>query len=109
MNSQNNIFLTSDAGDKSAYIRMMEATVHAIAESMDHPHAYAGMPPYELREALHIDDLLPAKGCGFDAVLAEIKEKVLPNFVRPMSTNYMAHLHGSALLESIAAEIIIAT
>ena len=107
--SKNNLFLTSSEADKKSYIEMMEATVNAVASAMDHPHAYAGMGPYELREAVHTDELLPAKGCGFDAVLEDIKAKILPNLVRPMSTNYMAHLHSAVLLESIAAELIIAT
>lgn len=109
MNFQNNVFLTAGADEKSAYLRMMEQTIRAAAEAMTHNDAYAGMPPYELRKALHLDELLPPKGCSFEEVLDEVKEKILPNLVRPMSTNYMAHLHGSALLESIAAEIIIAT
>ena len=60
--SQNNLFLTPDSGDKSAYIRMMESTVHAIAEAVDHGQAYAGMGPYELRAAVHSEELLPAQG-----------------------------------------------
>ena len=107
--SQNNLFLTPDSGDKSAYIRMMESTVHAIAEAVDHGQAYAGMGPYELRAAVHSEELLPVKGRGFDEILSEVKEKILPNLVRPMSTNYMAHLHSPALLETIAAEIILST
>lgn len=110
MNFPNNdIFLTSGAEEKAAYIRMMDAAIHAAAEAMTDPQAYAGMPPYELRKALHLDELLPAKGCSYEEILSEVKVKILPNLVRPMSTNYMAHLHGSALLESIAAEIFIAT
>ncbi len=107
--SKSNLFLTSSDADKKSYVEMMEATVKAVASAMDHPHAYAGMGPYELREAVHTDELLPAKGCSFDAVLEDIKAKILPNLVRPMSTNYMAHLHSAVLLESIAAELIIAT
>ena len=109
MNFPNDVFLTSGAEEKAAYIRMMQATIEASAAAMNHADAYAGMPPYELRKALHLEELLPEKGCSFDEILSEVKEKILPNLVRPMSTNYMAHLHGSALLESIAAEIIIAT
>ena len=107
--SKNNLFLTSSDADKKSYVEMMEATVKAVASAMDHPHAYAGMGPYELRDAVHTDELLPASGCSFDAVLEDIKAKILPNLVRPMSTNYMAHLHSAVLLESIAAELIIAT
>lgn len=87
---------------------MMDATVRAIAASLADTQAYAGMPPYELRETLHTDDLLPDEARCFDAVLEEVKAKVLPNLVRPMSTNYMAHLHCAALPETIAAEAIIA-
>ncbi|MBR7121628.1 MAG: aspartate aminotransferase family protein [Lentisphaeria bacterium] len=109
MSSKNNLFLTSENSGKEAYIEMMEATIRAVAASMVDEQAYAGMPPYELRAAVHTDELLPARGAGFDAVLAEIKDKVLPNLVRPASTSYMAHLHSAALLETIAAEVIIAT
>ena len=107
--SQNNLFLSPEKGDKEAYVSMMESTVRAIADAVDHGQAYAGMGPYELREAVHTDELLPAKGCSFDEILDEVKEKVLPNLVRPMSTNYMAHLHSAALLETIAAELILST
>ena len=109
MSSKNNLFLTSSDSDKKAYVEMMEATINAIAASMVDEQAYAGMPPYELRDAVRTDELLPAKGCGFEAVLEEVKAKILPNLVRPASTNYMAHLHSAALVESIAAELIIAT
>ena len=109
MSSQNNLFLTSQADSKKSYIEIMEATIRAIAASLTDDQAYAGMPPYELRAALHTDELLPENGCSFAAVLEEMKEKILPNMVRPASTNYMAHLHCAALVESIAAELVIAT
>lgn len=108
MNLPDNLFLTPADSDKQAYIRMMDATVRAIAASLADTQAYVGMPPYELRETLHTDDLLPDEARCFDAVLEEVKAKVLPNLVRPMSTNYMAHLHCAALPETIAAEAIIA-
>lgn len=109
MNSKNNLFLTSANSDKEAYVQMMTATVNAVAASMTDEQAYAGMPPYELRESVHTDVMLPEKGCGFEAVLDEVKNKILPNLVRPASTNYMAHLHSAALLESVAAEVVIST
>ena len=107
--SASNLFLTSGTADKKAYVEMMGAMVDAIASAMDHPKAYAGMGPYELRAAVHTDELLPAKGCGFDAVMEEVRSRILPNLVRPMSTDYMAHLHSAVLMESIAAELVIAT
>ena len=109
MNLPDKFFLTDDAAGRNTYLQMMTATAQAVADSMNHPHAYAGMPPYELRKLLACKDLLPENGMGFEAVLQELSEKVLPNLVRPMSTGYMAHLHSPSLLESIAAEIVIAT
>ena len=103
------MFLTPDAADKASYIEMMTATAQAVAAAMDHPHAYAGMEPYTLRAAVHTDEMLPEKGSDFAAILEEVKARILPNLLRPMSTNYMAHLHSPALLESIASELIIAT
>jgi L-2,4-diaminobutyrate decarboxylase len=41
--------------------------------------------------------------------MAETAAKILPNMVRPMSTDYMAHLHCGALIETVAAELIIAS
>ena len=107
--SKNNLFLSQSDADKKAYSDMMNATVNAIVASLDHPHAYAGMPPYELRAAIRTNELLPENGLGFEAVLKEVEEKVLPNLLRPMSTGYMAHLHSPAVLESIAAELILST
>ena len=106
---QNKLFLSPDAADKNAYVKMMTAMTQAIADSFDHGDAYAGMPPYELRAALHTEELLPENGCSFEEMLQVVSEKVLPNLVRPMSTGYMAHLHCPALLETIAAELVIAT
>ena len=106
---QSKLFLTPDSADRAAYVAMMESTIRAIADSVNHSQAYAGMGPYELREAVHSDELLPAAGSSFEQILDEVKAKILPNLVRPMSTNYMAHLHSPALLETIAAEIILST
>ena len=105
----NSIFLTDSPADKNAYVQMMTAAVNAAADAMCHSQAYAGMPPYELRKLIADTQILPDSGEGFEAVMQEIKTKILPNLVRPMSNSYMAHLHGPALLESIAAEIFIAT
>ena len=107
--SQSNLFLTSSAADKAEYIRMMDATVRAVAASMDHGKAYAGMTPENLRALVRTEELLPEKSMGFDELLKEVSEKILPNFLRPSSTNYMAHLHSSVLLESVAAELILST
>ena len=107
--SQNNLFLTSDISDRAEYQRILEKTARAIADSMTSPAAYEGLTPDELKKVIRLQELLPEKGLGFDKVLEETSEKILPNFLRPSSTSYMAHLHSPALLESIAAELILST
>ena len=107
--SASKLFLTCDEGDKALYTAMMESTVRAVVDSMSHGKAYAGMTPENLREAVRVDELLPENGLGFERLMDEVKEKILPNFLRPSSTSYMAHLHSSVLLESVAAELILAT
>ena len=106
---QSNLFLTTDPADKAEYIRMMDATARAVAESMTHAKAYAGMTPENLRALIRTGELLPEKSMGFQELLKEVSEKILPNFLRPSSTCYMAHLHSSVLLETIAAELILST
>ncbi len=107
--SKSNLFLTAADDDKAEFTRMMDATVRAITASMDHGKAYAGMTPENLRALVQTDELLPENGMQFDELLAEVSQKILPNFLRPSSTSYMAHLHSSVLLESVAAELILST
>ncbi|MBP5707032.1 MAG: aspartate aminotransferase family protein, partial [Spirochaetales bacterium] len=71
--------------------------------------AYAGLSPADLKKAIHQEYILPNEGVGFDTVLSDLKRQILPNFLRTSSTDYMAHLHSPALIESIAAELIIAS
>ena len=106
---QNNLFLTLDPQAQAEYQRILQDTVKAVIASMDHADAYAGMTPDELKTIVRSHDLLPENGLGFDEVLKRVESVILPNLLRPSSTGYMAHLHSAALLESIAAELIIAT
>lgn len=73
------------------------------------PRAYSGPTPEDLKQIIQAETLLPTEGYGFDAVLNNTVKKILPNFVRPSSTGYMAHLHSPAVIESIAAELILST
>lgn len=102
-----NYFLTDSETDKELYSSMMAKTTAAILDSFDNSKAYTGPEPMELKEAIHMDSILPEKGLGFDAVLDMAREKILPNMLRPSSTDYMPHLHSPALMESLAAEQII--
>ncbi|MBR2904697.1 MAG: aspartate aminotransferase family protein [Lentisphaeria bacterium] len=103
------LVLTENAADKMEYKRMISLAVEKILASLDSGDAYKGLTPEKLRERVHTDELLPESGLGFDAVMEETAEKILPNFLRPFSTSYMAHLHSSALLESIVSELILST
>ena len=69
---KNILFLTPERSGKEQFTEMIESTLHAITDSMDHGKAYAGMAPFDLRAALRSDEILPAEGIGFDAVLAEV-------------------------------------
>jgi len=102
-------FLNNEQKNKDAYAQMIEATVEAIIASIVDNTAYAGKSPQELQQLIKRPTLLPPQGLGFTQVLQEVKRTILPNFLRTSSTDYLAHLHSPALLESICSELILAT
>ena len=102
-------FLNSEQDTKNAYAQMIGETVEAILSSISDTSAYAGASPQELQQQIARPTLLPAQGLGFSQVLEEVKKVILPNFLRTSSTDYLAHLHSPALLESICSELILAT
>ena len=102
-------FLTSDAQTKEEYKRIIQSTTDAILDSFKDDSAYSGMSPFDLKKTIHTPALLPEQGLGFDAALKKVQETILPNFLRTSSTDYMAHLHSPALLESLSAELILST
>jgi L-2,4-diaminobutyrate decarboxylase len=101
--------LSHDKAGKESYRILINQTMDAILESIQDGGAYQGSSVEELKGLIQKEQMLPEKGLGWDAVLSQIKTSILPNFLRTWSTNYMAHLHSPALLESIAAELIIST
>lgn len=106
---KNSLFLTDDADSKQAYLEIIQKTAKAVAESFSNGKAYDGPEPFDLKKEIASYSILPEKGLGYDKVLADLSKSVLPNFVRPASTDYMAHLHCASLLEGIASELIIGT
>jgi len=104
-----NIFLTDKAADKELYKRIIQESLEAILDSFFQDKAYSGPKPQELKELIHQNSILPREGLGWEETLKLTKEKILPNLLHPSSTDYMAHLHGSALIETLAAELIIST
>lgn len=102
-------FLTNNVLDKEAFLSMTKQTLDAIVDSFQNSQAYEGATPEQLKQIICQDSILPEKGLGWKTTFEKIKEQILPNLLRTPSHNYMAHLHGPSLLETIASEIIIST
>ena len=104
-----NIFLTYENDSKEQYRKMIAEAAQAVTEAFTDDRAYAGPTPDELKKLIHVDDILPEQGTGWETVLERLKKQILPNFLRTPSTDYMAHLHSAATLESIASELVLST
>lgn len=104
-----NLFLTSKKTDIEQYKSVLAQITEEITKAFCDDKAYSGPTPDELKEIIHENTILPQKGLGWEAILSKLKEKILPNLLRTPSTDYMAHLHGPSLIETIAAEAIIST
>lgn len=102
-----NIFLTNNKRDKKNYDKIIRRTHKSILKSFNNHQAYSGPTPDKLKEIVHMDSILPETGLGFKKMFRLVQEKILPNMLRPSSTNYMPHLHGAALVESLSGEQII--
>ena len=103
------LFLTCEKSSKKLYNKLLKQTSKAISDAFINDEAYSGPTPDELKEIIRQDTILPEHGLGWDKVFELTKQKILPNLLRTPSTEYMPHLHGPSLLETIAAEIIIST
>ena len=103
------LFLTCEKSNKKTYKKLIKQTADAIADAFANESAYSGPTPDELKKIVAQDSILPEHGLGWDKVFSLTKEKVLPNLLRTPSTEYMPHLHGPSLLETISSELIIST
>lgn len=102
-------FLTSESETKEYYKKIICQTAEAIANAFLDDKAYSGPTPDELKKIITQSSILPEKGLGFENVFEITKQKILPNLLRTPSTDYMAHLHGPSLVETIASELVIST
>ncbi|MCR4580433.1 MAG: aspartate aminotransferase family protein [Treponema sp.] len=102
-------FLSNEAQAKDNYIKMINETAQAISKAFIDDRSYSGPKPDELKKIVSQASILPEKGLGWPKVFADLQERVLPNLLRTPSSDYMAHLHGPSLVESIASELIIST
>ncbi len=105
----NNTVLSAHDEDKAAYRAAIISTAEAILDSITSDEAFSGINPYELRERIEKLSLLPEHGDGWEVVLQSVKKEILPHMLRTWSPLYMPHLHSPALIEAIAAELIIST
>lgn len=101
------ILLSKETASQIEYKQMVEATTEAILRGMQGEKAYGGLTPDQLKARIH-HTMLPEHGKGYAHVLKEMEQEIIPGFVHVSSTNYMAHLHSPGLLESLAAEQMIA-
>ena len=99
--------LSAGNEDKELFRKEISDTVEAILDSICDDAAFSGIDPYVLRKKIESLPLLPEEGDGWDKTLESLKTSVLPDMLRTWSPCYMPHLHSPALIESIAAELII--
>jgi len=92
---------------KEEFRKIISRTLEAILDSIKDESAFSGIDPYILRERISKLEILPEEGEGFDGVMKTVESEILPHMLRTWSTSYMPHLHSPALMESIAAELII--
>lgn len=103
------IFLTDSKNDKDEFKKISLEVSEAIADAFTDDRAYSGPTPQELKEIIRQDSILPEEGLGWEKTFELARKKILPNLLRTPSTDYMAHLHGPSLVETLAAEQIIST
>ncbi len=106
------VYIGDDVNDRECLektkFRVTVNNAHkSILKSFNNHQAYSGPTPDKLKEIVHMDSILPETGLGFKKMFRLVQEKILPNMLRPSSTNYMPHLHGAALVESLSGEQII--
>lgn len=103
------LLLTEHADDKNAYAQMVSKTMAAVCNAIENGKAYTGPEPQELAQKIRSYDILPQHGLGFEKVMQNVEKDILPNFLRTSSTQYLAHLHGPSIQESICAELILSS
>ena len=101
------LLLSESPEVKEKLSEMLRETLSAIFRSYSDDSAFSGIDPYELREKVNALGFLPEKGKGFEEVLKETEDVIMPHLLRTWSTKYMPHLHSPVLTETICSELII--
>ena len=107
MSASDPLLLSDTEEVKERFSRMIGETLEAIFASYSDDSAFSGIDPYELRDKIGSLGFLPEKGKGFENVLEDVRNDILPHMLRTWSTKYMPHLHSPVLTESICSELII--
>ncbi len=107
MSADEPLLLSENKEVRERFSEMIDETLKAVYDSFSDDSAFSGINPYELREKIASLGFLPENGMGFEKVLGEIKEDILPHMLRTWSTKYMPHLHSPVLTETICSELII--
>ena len=107
MSASDPLLLSDTEEVKERFSRMIGETLEAIFDSYSDDSAFSGIDPYELRDKIGSLGFLPEKGKGFENVLEDVRNDILPHMLRTWSTKYMPHLHSPVLTESICSELII--
>ena len=94
---------------KEEFRREISQVLDSLLEQMDNPKAFSGINPYALRKKIREVKVLTEEGEGWDETWKTVKETLLPDMLRTWSSDYMPHLHSPALIEAVAAELVIAS
>ncbi len=108
MSKADPLLLSNSDEVKERFSQMIRETLTAVLNSYSDDSAFSGIDPYALRERITSLGFLPEEGKGFEQVLKDTEEVILPHMLRTWSTSYMPHLHSPVLTESICSELIIA-
>lgn len=101
------LLLSESKEVQERFSEMIRETLSSIFRSFSDGSAFSGIEPQALREKVNGLGFLPEHGRGFEEVLKDTEDVILPNLLRTWSTSYMPHLHSPALTETICSELII--
>lgn len=94
----------------SDFKKVIKSTTKAICkEFKSTSKAFCGAHPDVVRSQAFKNEIFPKSGIGYSGTLQSVQKDILPYLLKPSMKGYMAHLHSSTLLESIATELIIAS
>ena len=88
----------------------MERAYAYVMESWDERSApTSGINSDQLMRLLAPLEVCPAAGRGLDAVMLEVRERIMPHLVAVSHPHYVAHMHSAPMLPSLVAELLISS